>query len=120
MLPNVYLILAFSLWSSQVTGPESAQADNRSGSDFQEVTGTLEALDLTNMKGLVKTDLGKPVFFQVIKPELFTGLSIGQRITVRLDAQGAATKVIVIPLPEFTEPLSATPSFRISHLPVKH
>ncbi len=99
---SVYLILTISLVCSLVTRAELAHADNRSGSDFHEVTGTLEALDLTNMKGLVKTDLGKPVFFQVIRPELFTGLSIGQRITVRLDAQGAAMKVIVIPIPELT------------------
>lgn len=120
MLPNLYLFVIVSLVCSLVTARESAHADNRSGSDFHEVTGTLEALDLTNMKGLVKTDLGKPVFFQVIRPELFTGLSIGQRITVRLDAQGAAMKVIVIPVPEFKEPLSAIPRMRISHPPLKH
>lgn len=112
MLPNMCLIVAVSLVCSLVPAAESARADNRFGNDFHEVTGTLEALDLTNMKGLVKTDLGKPVFFQVIRPDLFTGLSIGQRITVRLDAQGAAMKVIVIPTPGFPEPLSATTSRR--------
>lgn len=37
----------------------------------QVVTGTLTKLDLTEMKGLVRTDLGKPIFFTVTKPHLF-------------------------------------------------
>jgi hypothetical protein len=69
------------------------------------VTGTLEELDLTGMKGMLKTDLGKPIFFQVVKPQLFERLSVGQKVTVQLDHDGRATKVIDMPVPELKQPL---------------
>jgi hypothetical protein len=70
----------------------------------QLVTGTLEELDLTRLKGLIKTDVGKLVFFKVIKPELFKGLTLGQRVAIQLDDQGRAIKVMDTPVPELTTP----------------
>lgn len=69
------------------------------------VSGTLEELDLTRMKGLLKTDLGKPIFFQVTNPQLFERLSVGQKVTIQVDQEGRATKVIDIPVPELKQPL---------------
>jgi hypothetical protein len=67
------------------------------------VTGILEQLDLTRGKGELRTDLGKPIFFEIAKPELFKELSIGKRVTIELDAQGRAMKVIAVPAPEQLE-----------------
>ncbi|MER3423425.1 MAG: hypothetical protein C4293_09540 [Nitrospiraceae bacterium] len=69
------------------------------------VSGILEELDLSRMKGKIKTDLGEPVFFGVPKPELFQGLTVGERITIQVDDQGGAVKVIDTPVPELRKPL---------------
>ena len=54
--------------------------------------------------GLIKTDLGKLVFFKVVKPELFKGLTVGQRVAIQLDAQGRAIKVMDTAVPELPTP----------------
>lgn len=77
-----------------------------SGQSGMVVSGTLEELDLTRMKGLLKTDLGKPIFFQVTKPQLFEHLSVGQKVTIQVDQEGRATKVIDMPVPELKQPLA--------------
>ena len=86
----------------------AASADLALGGDGDQsgmvVTGTLEELDLTRMKGLLKTDLGKPIFFQVVKPQLIERLSVGQKVTIQLDQDGRATKVIDMPVPELKQP----------------
>jgi hypothetical protein len=69
------------------------------------VSGMLEELDLSQMKGKIKTDLGKPVFFEVIKPELFKGVTVGKHVTIQVDDHGRAIKVIDTPVPELKEPL---------------
>jgi hypothetical protein len=90
----------------------SASAEVLVGGESEQsgmvVSGTLEELDLTQMKGLLKTDLGKPIFFQVTKPQLFERLGVGQKVTIQVDQEGRATKVIDIPVPELKQPL--TPS----------
>lgn len=68
------------------------------------VTGTLEELDLTRLKGRIKTDLGKPIFFEVSKPQLFERITVGQHVTVQLDKEGRAIKVIDVPVPELKQP----------------
>lgn len=78
----------------------SAQQDDRDR-DVQVVTGTLTKLDLAIGKGLVTTDLGKPIFFQVTKPHLFENLSVGTRVTVEIDAEGRANKAIDASVAEF-------------------
>ena len=69
------------------------------------VTGVLEDLDLKAGKGRIRTDLGKPLFFQVAKPELFKDITVGEHISVQLDEQGRAVKVIDVPPPELKHPL---------------
>jgi len=56
------------------------------------VSGILEEFDLSRMKGMIRTDLGKPVFFAVSKPELFKGLTVGERITIQVDEQGRVSR----------------------------
>jgi hypothetical protein len=57
------------------------------------VTGTLTLLDLEAGKGMLKTDLGKPIFFEVSRPDLFSRITVGDRVTVQLDEQGRTVKV---------------------------
>ena len=75
------------------------------GQQTDIVSGVLEELDLSSMRGKIKTDLGKPVFFEVTKPELFKGLTVGERITIQVDDRGRAIKVIDMPVPELQKPL---------------
>jgi hypothetical protein len=87
----------------------SASAEVAVGGESEQsgmvVSGTLEELDLTRMKGLLKTELGKPIFFQVTTPQLFERLTVGQKVTIQVDQEGRATKVIDTPVPELTQPL---------------
>jgi hypothetical protein len=58
------------------------------------VTGTLAILDVLAGKGMLKTDLNKPVFFTIGRPDHFEHLSIGDRVTMQIDDEGRTVKVI--------------------------
>lgn len=64
------------------------------------ISGTLVKLDLDALRGLLTTDLGKPVFFEVPKAYLFENVTVGARITLQLDNQGRAVKVMDTSLPD--------------------
>jgi len=72
------------------------------------VSGTLDQLDFSTRKGLLKTDLGKPVFFEMVRPELFKRFSVGQRVTIEINEQGQAAKVIETPPVELPNPPSSS------------
>jgi hypothetical protein len=74
----------------------------------QVVTGTLTKLDWASGKGLVTTDLGKPVFFEVTKPHLFENLSVGARVTVEIDGYGRVNKITDASIAEFLPPSEET------------
>jgi hypothetical protein len=76
---------------------ETPQAQDR-------VTGTLTMLDTSAGKGMLMTDLEKPVFFRLDRPDLFERLSIGDRVTIQLDEEGRAVKVIEALPAEIHEP----------------
>jgi hypothetical protein len=69
-----------------------------------EVSGTLAKLDVQGGKGLLMTDLQKPIFFRLDRPELFERLSIGDRVTMQLDDEGRVLKVIETLPAEVHEP----------------
>jgi hypothetical protein len=50
------------------------------------------------------TDLQKPIFFRLDRPELFERLSIGDRVTMQLDDEGRVLKVIETLPAEVHEP----------------
>ena len=81
-----------------------AASPEATGQDTQVVTGTLEELDLSKMSGKIKTDLAQMVAFRIQSPDLFKGLSVGERIAVRLDDQGQVVKVMATTLPELPFP----------------
>ena len=92
------LLCAPTLATTMGASPEPTSQDSH------VVTGTLEELDLSTMSGKIKTDLEQTVAFTIQSPDLFKGLSVGERIAVRLDNQGQAIKVMATTLPELPIP----------------
>ena len=73
----------------------------------EAVSGTLLKLDLAEREGRLTTDLGREVAFHIPKPELFVHLSVGQRVTVKLDSSQQAIGVMETTTPELSAPQSA-------------
>lgn len=73
-------------------------------SDQHTVTGILNNLDFKSRKGMLKTDLGKPMFFDFTRPDLFRNISVGQRVSIVLNEQGQAVKVMETPPAEVLPP----------------
>lgn len=92
------LLGALPLATTTAASPE----DTNQGTHV--VIGMLEELDMSKMSGKVKTDLGQVVVFTMTKPDLFKGLSVGERIGVRLDDQGHVVKVMNMTVPELPSP----------------
>jgi hypothetical protein len=82
--------------------PVTAAMD--AGSSPELVTGTLTKVDFINGIGCVTTDLGMPIFFEVTKPHLLATLSLGARVTVEIDQQGRANKIIDASRVDFISP----------------
>ena len=76
-----------------------AAAEGTDGS-LQLVSGTLLKLDLTAGRGLLRTDLGRPIYFDVPKAYLFENVVVGARIALRLDEEGRAVKVMDTSIPD--------------------
>ena len=73
------------------TGALGADANE---SKLHVVSGILLKLDLKNNRGLLTTDLGGPIYFDVPKAYLFEDVTVGARISLRLDEDGRALKVM--------------------------
>ncbi len=86
--------LALVLWLGSVTIAPPAAADDAL------VTGTVSKLDLQRLRGLLTTDVGVRVFFDVPKAYLFENVQIGARVTLQLDDAGRAIKVMDTSLPD--------------------
>lgn len=102
-------LVGLALLGTPLIATTLARAEDDGGAR-QIVTGTLMKLNLTDGKGMVKTDLGKPIFFTVTKPHLFERLSVGQRVTMELDGLGRADKVIDATITEFAPSPPEEPS----------
>jgi hypothetical protein len=81
-------------------------ADTSDEDEGEVVTGILTEFDGTDMQAAIRTDVERVVRVKVVKPELFQRLSIGTRISVRINNRGEAVKVIETPIPELTAPPS--------------
>ncbi len=104
---RVWLIGLFIL-GLPIAGFSRVSAAGEEAGPEQVVTGTLIKLDLKEMKGLIKTDLGKPIFFEVTKPHLFDNLSVGSRVTLQIDSHGRADKVTDASTADFLPPEELT------------
>src|SRR5688572_28456951 len=65
-----------------------------------EVTGTLSELDLESGRGMIRSDLGKPIYLETRKPDLFKSLSVGGSVTIQLNEDGQVDKIMGTPVPE--------------------
>ena len=87
-----------SLATIMATSPEPM------GEDSHVVAGTLAELDLSTMSGKIKTDMKQAVAFTMTRPNLFKGLSVGERIAARLNGQEQVIKVMETTVPELPSP----------------
>jgi hypothetical protein len=87
------------LLAAIVSQPVPAPAEGIDG-PLHLVSGTLLKLDLTAGRGLLRTDLGRPIYFDVPKAYLFENVIVGARIALRLDDQGRALKVMDTAVPD--------------------
>ena len=92
--------LAAALFAAILSQPASLRAEGTDG-PLHLVSGTLLKLDLDTGRGLLRTDLGRPIYFDVPKAYLFENVIVGARIALRLDDQGRALKVMDTSLPDF-------------------
>ncbi len=88
---------------SMIVPAHGADAPDEEG---EVVTGVLTEFDRTDMHATIQTDVERGVHVKVIKPELFQRLSIGQRISVRINKRGEAVKVMEAPLPDLQRPVN--------------
>jgi len=95
MMVLLAMLLGAPSWATVL-----AVTPEQTDKDSYVVTGTLLELDLTKASGKIKTDLEQTVAFTVTTPDLFKGLSVGKRITVRLNDQGQVIKVMETTIPE--------------------
>ena len=91
------------LWMSSSARSESTIALDQLNAQH-EVSGTLAKLDVAAGRGMLMTDLQKPIFFLLDRPELFERLSVGDRVTMQLDDEGRVLKVIETLPAEVHEP----------------
>jgi len=100
---KIIVLLAILLSAPSVTTTMAASPEPM-GEGTHVVIGMLEELDIPKMSGKIKTDLGQTVVFTMTRPDLFKGLSVGERIAVRLDDQGHVIRVMDTTVPELPSP----------------
>ncbi len=90
MVASWILALVLAGTSAVLAAPDGDKADI----GLHLVSGTLTKLDLVKGRGLLTTDLGRPVYFDVPKAYLFENVTVGARISLRLDDHGRAVRVM--------------------------
>jgi hypothetical protein len=95
MIWGVVMTLTALPVATTAIGVEQAQE-----SEPRVVSGTLLKLDLENNRGVLRTDLGGPIYFDVPKAYLFENVIVGARISLRLDEEGRAIKVMDSSIPD--------------------
>lgn len=97
---TMLMIWVFALTVITVPVMNTAMGADAKENELQVVSGTLLKLDLINHRGLLTTDLGRPVYFDVPKAYLFENVIVGARISLRLDEDGRALKVMDTSIPD--------------------
>jgi hypothetical protein len=91
MLRGSLYVILLVLLTSPLTGRSEETVPIEQTDAQLRVTGKLAKLDIAAGKGMLLTDLEKPIFFRLDRPERF---SIGDRVTMQLDEEGRVLKVI--------------------------
>jgi hypothetical protein len=89
-----------SEWMAPTANGAGSNQEKIEAARSYEVTGTLSELDLAKGKGMIRTDLGKPIYIEVRKPDLLQSLSVGDRVTIQLKEDGQVDKIMGTPVPE--------------------
>ena len=97
---TILMIWVFAMTVMPVPMMNTAMGADAMENEFQVVSGTLLKLDLKNRRGLLTTDLGRPIYFDVPKAYLFDNVIVGARISLRLDEEGGALKVMDTSIPD--------------------
>jgi hypothetical protein len=92
-------ILSGVVLAAMMSQPPVFASEGTEGS-LHLVSGTLLKLDLTAGRGLLRTDLGRPIYFDVPKAYLFENVIVGARIALRLDEEGRAVRVMDTSIPD--------------------
>lgn len=93
------MVLLGVVLAAVMSQPPPVAAESTDG-PLHLVSGTLLKLDLDTGRGLLRTDLGRPIYFDVPKAYLFENVIVGARIALRLDDQGRALKVMDTSIPD--------------------
>lgn len=79
--------------------------ERRAWAKDEVFSGVIEEVDLKTGKLVVKTDVGKAVELEVVKPELLKDIGKGERVTVQMDEKNKAKKIMKdTPIPEIKGP----------------
>jgi hypothetical protein len=98
---KILLCLTLNLcWASTTASGIDSYGRKTEAPHAHEVTGSLTELDLAKGKAMLRTDLGRSVFLDVRKPELFKNLSVGDRVTIQMGEDGQVDKVMGVKVPE--------------------
>lgn len=104
-IPAMTILVLPLMWNSvHANAEERAINEHEQSAAHHTVTGTLTTLDLKTGKGMLKTDLGKPIFFDLTRPDLFRSISVGQHVSIVLNQKGQAVKVMDTPPAELMTP----------------
>ena len=93
-------LILVSGWMPAMANGAGSNREKTEASKPYEVAGTLSALDLTSGMGMIRTDLGKPIYLEVKKPDLIRKLSVGDRVTIHLNEDGQVDKIMGASVPE--------------------
>jgi len=96
---SVGFLLSRRKAAAVMSQPPPVAAESADG-PLHLVSGTLLKLDLDTGRGLLRTDLGRPIYFDVPKAYLFENVIVGARIALRLDDQGRALRVMDTSIPD--------------------
>ena len=100
MLRILMCLILVSGWMPAMVNGAGSNREKTEASKPYEVAGTLSALDLSSGRGMIRTDLGKPIYLEVKKPDLIRNLLVGDRVTIQLNEDGRVDKIMGASVPE--------------------
>ncbi len=100
MLMILICLILISVWIPTIANGAGSNREKSEASKPYEVAGTLSALDLVSGRGIIRTDLGKPIYLEVRKPDLVRSLSVGDRVTIQVNEDGQVDKIMGESVPE--------------------
>jgi hypothetical protein len=100
MLRILMCLILVSGWMPAMADGAGSTRKKPEASKPYEVAGTLSALDFSSGRGTIRTDLGKPIYLEVKKPDLIRNLSVGDRVTIQLNEDGQVDKIMGASVPD--------------------